>query len=172
MASSGPPKTLLNIALAENARLLEENARLRKLFAERQATHALPDAAPQAPASVKPLARREQELRNIALFHSLFRGREDVYAIRWQGREGKSGYAPAAIQDWDPGLLESDRAAKRRFDSKRRAGANVRMNELLKLLVDSSANRQGNALVRSRVQRRGAVIGVEDLIGKVGEWKQ
>ena len=101
MASSGPPKTLLNIALAENARLLDENARLRKLLAERQETHAPPDAAPQAPASVKPLARREQELRKIALFRSLFRGREDVYAIRWQGRDGKSGYAPAAIQDWD-----------------------------------------------------------------------
>ena len=72
----------------------------------------------------------------------------------------------------NPGLLKSDRAAKRRLDRERRAGANVRMNELLKLPVHSLANREGNALVRSRIQRGGAVIGVEDVIGKIGEWKQ
>ena len=32
----------------------------------------------------------------IALFRSLFRGREDVYARRFESRRtGKSGYAPA-----------------------------------------------------------------------------
>ncbi|MCC6175578.1 MAG: DEAD/DEAH box helicase [Chloroflexi bacterium] len=30
----------------------------------------------------------------IALFQSLFRGREDIYALRWE-RDGRSGYAPA-----------------------------------------------------------------------------
>ena len=30
----------------------------------------------------------------VALFRSLFRGREDVYALRWE-RNGRSGYAPA-----------------------------------------------------------------------------
>ncbi len=33
----------------------------------------------------------------IALFRSLFRGREDVYARRFESREtGRSGYAPAS----------------------------------------------------------------------------
>jgi hypothetical protein len=36
----------------------------------------------------------------ITLFQSLFRGREDVYAIRWEGKGGKSGYSPAAAMDW------------------------------------------------------------------------
>jgi len=36
----------------------------------------------------------------IALFQSLFRGREDVYAVRWEGKGGKSGYSPAAAMDW------------------------------------------------------------------------
>jgi hypothetical protein len=34
--------------------------------------------------------------RKIALFRSLFRGREDVYGVRWEGKNGKSGYSPAA----------------------------------------------------------------------------
>jgi hypothetical protein len=38
----------------------------------------------------------------IALFRSLFRGREDVYAVRWESRKGKSGYSPACAHEWDP----------------------------------------------------------------------
>jgi hypothetical protein len=37
----------------------------------------------------------------IALFRSLFRGREDVYAVRWEGTNGKAGYSPASIKAWD-----------------------------------------------------------------------
>ncbi|MGH9342333.1 MAG: TOTE conflict system archaeo-eukaryotic primase domain-containing protein [Terriglobia bacterium] len=36
----------------------------------------------------------------IALFRSLFRGREDVYARRWENSDGRSGYSPAALKDW------------------------------------------------------------------------
>ncbi len=38
--------------------------------------------------------------RKIALFRSLFRGREDVYATRWERGDGKSGYSPAGGMDW------------------------------------------------------------------------
>ena len=38
----------------------------------------------------------------ISLFKSLFRGREDVYAIRWESKNGKSGYSPACANEWDP----------------------------------------------------------------------
>ncbi|MEY3462821.1 MAG: hypothetical protein RLZZ468_599, partial [Cyanobacteriota bacterium] len=31
----------------------------------------------------------------VTLFRSLFRGRDDVYALRWQSSSGRSGYAPA-----------------------------------------------------------------------------
>lgn len=41
----------------------------------------------------------------IALFRSLFRGREDVYARRWQSlKTGKSGYSPACANEWVPGV--------------------------------------------------------------------
>ena len=37
---------------------------------------------------------------NIDLYKSLFRGREDVYAVRWE-KDGRSGYMPAYKVDWD-----------------------------------------------------------------------
>ncbi len=36
----------------------------------------------------------------IELFRSYFRGREDVYPIRWQNKQGKSGYSPACSNEW------------------------------------------------------------------------
>lgn len=36
---------------------------------------------------------------NIELFNSLFRGRNDLYAVRWE-KDGKSGYMPAYEIDW------------------------------------------------------------------------
>jgi superfamily II DNA or RNA helicase len=36
---------------------------------------------------------------NIKLFKSLFKGRTDIYAVRWK-KEGKSGYIPAYKVDW------------------------------------------------------------------------
>lgn len=46
----------------------------------------------------------------IALFRSLFRGREDVYPRRFESRtSGKSGYAPACANEWVRGLCEKPR---------------------------------------------------------------
>ena len=46
----------------------------------------------------------------IALFRSLFRGRDDVYARRFESRRtGKSGYAPACANEWVRGVCEKPR---------------------------------------------------------------
>ena len=46
----------------------------------------------------------------IALFRSLFRGRDDVYPRRFENRKtGKSGYAPACGNEWVPGVCEKPR---------------------------------------------------------------
>lgn len=34
----------------------------------------------------------------VALFRRLFQGREDVYAVRWERRDGRGGYSPAAMR--------------------------------------------------------------------------
>jgi hypothetical protein len=46
----------------------------------------------------------------IALFRSLFRGRDGVHARRFDSRKtGKSGYSPACGNEWMPGVLEKPR---------------------------------------------------------------
>ena len=49
------------------------------------------------------------ESKNV-LFRSLFRGRDDVYARRFDSRKtGKSGYSPAYGNGWMPGVCEKRR---------------------------------------------------------------
>ena len=45
----------------------------------------------------------------IELFMSLFRGRDDVYAKRWENRAGKCGYSPFCLNEWKPGVCEKPR---------------------------------------------------------------
>lgn len=40
----------------------------------------------------------------LLLFMSLFKGRKDVYAKRWESREGKKGYTPVCANEWKSGL--------------------------------------------------------------------
>ena len=40
----------------------------------------------------------------IELYLSLFGGRSDVYAKRWESRSGKSGYSPVCSNEWRPGV--------------------------------------------------------------------
>ena len=42
----------------------------------------------------------------IALFHSLFTGRPDVYARQWKGKGEKPGYSPACKNEWVRGICE------------------------------------------------------------------
>jgi hypothetical protein len=49
-------------------------------------------------------------LDQIALFRSLFRGREDVYPRRFESRKtGRSGYQPACGNEWVRGICEKPR---------------------------------------------------------------
>ena len=41
----------------------------------------------------------------VTLFRSLFRGREDIYPIRWESKAGRSGYSPACNNDRRAGGL-------------------------------------------------------------------
>jgi hypothetical protein len=37
---------------------------------------------------------------HVQVFMSLFQGRTDVYARRWENRRGRSGYSPACQNEW------------------------------------------------------------------------
>jgi len=50
--------------------------------------------------SLFPLNKKSDTKEKVRLFMSLFKGREDVYARRWENsKKGKSGYSPACAHD-------------------------------------------------------------------------
>ncbi len=59
---------------------------------------------------MEPVDCRSSPDIKIALFRSLFRGRDNVYPRRFESRRtGKSGYAPACGNEWVPGICEKPR---------------------------------------------------------------
>jgi len=92
--------------LARCQRLKEENDRLRRLLFEHgiplppQHTGIPPAPPTEAGSGAGTVNHRSSPEAKIALFRSLFRGREDVYAVRWESRNGRHGYMPAAERDW------------------------------------------------------------------------
>lgn len=54
----------------------------------------------------------------IKLFKSLFRGRDDVYAKRWQNKEGKSGYSPVCLNEWVKGICSKPKVRCSDCDNK------------------------------------------------------
>ena len=91
-------------------RLRAENARLIALLE----THGIdwraasPRVVAREPAPETELSHLSTEDK-VALFHRLFRGRTDVYAARWESKNGRSGYAPACANEWKPGICEKPR---------------------------------------------------------------
>ncbi|MHB9099519.1 MAG: TOTE conflict system archaeo-eukaryotic primase domain-containing protein, partial [Syntrophales bacterium] len=103
--------------LAENSALREENEILKARLGITDPSRPNP---PRDPENHLPLAYEAPDLpekkplrgapslldpaEKIQLFMSLFKGREDVYAKRWQNREGRAGYAPVCRNEWKTGL--------------------------------------------------------------------
>jgi superfamily II DNA or RNA helicase len=89
----------------ENRVLREENDRLRRTLATCNVSVPLvhPNNARLTPTAeaLPPESKQERARRRIALFMSIFRGREDVYSRRWENSDGRAGYAPAALKDWN-----------------------------------------------------------------------
>jgi len=59
--------------------------------------------------SLKQVTNTSSPQDKISLFMSLFRGREDVYAKKWQSKEGKSGYSPVCMNEWSKGVCNKPR---------------------------------------------------------------
>ncbi len=88
--------------------LRAENARLISLLE----FHGIEWRLPPQPA--KPVAEQEPSrlstAEKVALFRRLFRGRTDVYPIRWESKTtGKAGYSPACANEWRTGVCEKPR---------------------------------------------------------------
>lgn len=83
--------------------LQAENVRLAALLDAHKIEWRLrPKPAPAIP-DIEP--SRLSSIEKIALFRRIFRGRTDVYPVRWESQKtGKSGYAPACANEWRPGV--------------------------------------------------------------------
>ncbi len=105
------------VLLAEVARLTEENQCLKDRLGI-----APPVSFPESSPSIIPdkddycheamdqgplpdIHNASDSISKIRLFMSLFKGREDVYAKRWENNaKGKSGYAPVCLNQWRDGV--------------------------------------------------------------------
>ena len=94
MSSEDENRKKLEEALAELAGLKEENLRLRTALnmargetGDEPFSHVM--EAPAGSVTANSAAKDK-----ITLFRSVFRGRDDVYAVRWESRTGKCGYSP------------------------------------------------------------------------------
>src|SRR5665213_1091087 len=95
--------------LSEVEELRAENARLRSLLGLDQPSRRKeiePWEPSLFPQSVERAVSRDVDQSSpagskVALFSSLFAGREDVHALRWESaRTGKSGWSPAVVGGW------------------------------------------------------------------------
>ncbi len=90
---------------SNNIREVESiNQRLQELEEEKSRLLArktqLESVAPNLIASSSTLSSKDK----VSLFQNFFAGREDIYAFRWENNAGKSGYAVACHNEWQPGL--------------------------------------------------------------------
>jgi hypothetical protein len=91
-------------ALAECERLRQENHDLRKRLGlppvETAAQSTSTADTVEFNSTSAAVTSKSSSDEKVKLFRSLFRGREDVYALRWEGRNGKTGYSPAHRKIW------------------------------------------------------------------------
>ncbi len=94
----------------ELAALRAENARLISLLEAHGIEWHQPQTDGPALIAHAPESSRLSTAEKVALFRRLFRGRTDVYPIRWQSQtSGKSGYSPACANEWRAGVCEKPR---------------------------------------------------------------
>lgn len=85
----------------ENKRLRIENNRLKKILESFSIKPASSLQLQEQTDGEKPVSNEEAEtepnleIDKVRLFRDFFRGREDVFAVRWENRSKKSGYSPA-----------------------------------------------------------------------------
>ena len=56
-----------------------------------------------------PCAEMLSTQQKVELFESLFRGRDDIYALRWENKQGRKGYSVACANEWQQGLCNKSK---------------------------------------------------------------
>ena len=84
------------------------NARLAELEQEKQQLTALREEL-QKSRPTPTVSDSFSPEQKIAIFRSLFRGRTDIYANRWENQQGRSGYSVACNNEWVKGICNKPR---------------------------------------------------------------
>ena len=132
MADPRNLRTELNAALRLIQQLKEENEILKRALrpdgsaaAKTQDNVAVREPCLPRAADVEQAIPPADKTAKVALFRSLFRGREDVYAIRWQMKNGSWGYRPDDKKDWKA-VLASKPEDRKRVDRETRTSSRSR----------------------------------------------
>ena len=89
---------LLQQALQECERLRNENQQLKKLLIQHN-QQAFTNSPIHNTTLKNAISKNQKINERIDLFKDLFNGRTDVYAVRWQSKNGRSGYSPACSHE-------------------------------------------------------------------------
>ncbi len=82
---------------------LKELLHRNRILIPGEAAEVISDISQKEP-DVSSTASVMQPDEKIKLFQSLFRGRSDVFALRWESKAGRAGYSPACGNEWKPGI--------------------------------------------------------------------
>jgi hypothetical protein len=87
----------------ECARLRKENKQLKQKLADYGERPAVDQTAQEIVKPDSPLPASTSISLHSPVEHKieLFRGREDVYPVLWQAKDGRKGYTPACKNEWD-----------------------------------------------------------------------
>jgi len=83
--------------------ITEIDARLSELEEEKCRLLALREQL-QKPSPISPDSNSYTPEQKIAIFRGLFRGRTDIFANRWQNKQGRNGYSVACNNEWVQGI--------------------------------------------------------------------
>ncbi len=98
-----------NSSCPQCAVLQQENARLKSLLTEHNIPWEEKKPTPEPAPAIEEPAPQYSPDEKIALFRRLFRGRTDIYPVRWESSKGGSGYSPACKNEWRPGVCGKPR---------------------------------------------------------------
>lgn len=90
------------------ASIAEIDLRLAEIETEREQLLKLREQLQQA-SIISTDSHSYSPKQKIAIFRSLFRGRTDIFANRWQNKQGRSGYSVACTNEWVPGICHKPR---------------------------------------------------------------
>ena len=89
--------------------IAEINSRLSELEEEKKQLLSLRKQLRQLPTTTAAHFNEYSPEQKIAIFRGLFRGRDDIFANRWQNKHGRSGYSVACNNEWVQGICHKPR---------------------------------------------------------------